>query len=151
MQALSSLQGAVLSAWTHPEDGLHESSVHGFPSSQLVAAPPWHVPPAQTSFAVQAFPSLHGPLLFAWLHPVVALHESVVHSFESSQLGAGPPTQTPEVQVSPVVQAFPSLQGPVLIVWTHPVEGLQESSVHALPSSQLVGREPWQTPAAQTS
>jgi hypothetical protein len=49
---------------THPVDGLQESFVHRLLSLQFGAAPPWHVPPLHVSFVVQAFPSLHGAVLF---------------------------------------------------------------------------------------
>src|SRR5438094_10275995 len=59
--------------------------------------------------------------------------------FPSSQLGAGPPRHLPPLHLSLVVQAFPSLHGAVLFVWTQPVAGLHESSVQGLPSAQLTG------------
>ena len=44
----------------HPLAGEHESSVHAFPSSQLVAGPAAHCPaPLQLSPVVRALPSLH--------------------------------------------------------------------------------------------
>jgi hypothetical protein len=90
--------------------GLHVSVVHTFPSSQLGAGPPTHVPFAHVSPVVQAFPSLHDAALFVCTHPVAVLHVSVVQTFPSSQLGAGPPTHVPFAHVSPVVQASPSSQ-----------------------------------------
>ena len=55
------------------------------------------------------------------------------------------PAQTPPLQMSPVVQALPSVQGLVFGVWTQPPFGsrgsafrLQLSSVHTLPSSHAV-------------
>jgi hypothetical protein len=80
------------------------------PSSQSRAAPPTHAPPAQASFVVQALPSSHAAELFVWMQPVAGLHESSVHPFPSSQLGADPPAQTPLAQVSVCVQALPSSQ-----------------------------------------
>jgi hypothetical protein len=48
--------------------------------------------------------------------------------------------QTPLWQLSPTVQALPSLHVPPLKgVWTHPVAGLQVSVVQTLLSSQLIG------------
>ena len=47
VQALPSLQAAVLFAWAHPDAGTQESSVHAFESSQLSAVPPTHDPPLQ--------------------------------------------------------------------------------------------------------
>src|SRR5204862_167524 len=92
VQASPSLHGAVLFVWTQPVAGLQLSVVHTFPSSQFVAGPPTHVPPLHVSFVVQASPSLHGAVLFVWTQPVAGLQLSVVHTFPSSQLGAGPPT-----------------------------------------------------------
>ena len=92
-----------------------------FPSSQLGAGPPRHRPPLHLSLVVQAFPSLHGAVLFVWMQPVAGLQLSSVQPLPSSQLSAGPPTQPPLLQVSLIVQAFPSLQGAVLAVWTQPV------------------------------
>src|SRR5207249_1046767 len=77
--------------------------------------------------------------------------ESSEQTLPSSQLGAGPPTQEPPAQVSLVVQALPSLQGEVLWVWTQPVGGRQQSSVQALPSSQLGAGPPTQWNRAQVS
>jgi hypothetical protein len=49
--------------YTHPEPGLHVSSVHGLWSSQTTAVPGWQDPPPQVSPDVQAFPSSHGLVL----------------------------------------------------------------------------------------
>src|SRR5437870_12321827 len=105
-----------------------------FPSSQLGAGPPRHLPPLHLSLVVQAFPSLHGAVLFVWKQPVAGLQVSSVQTLPSSQLVAGPPTQPPLLQVSLVVQAFASLQGSVLAVWSAPGVGLQVSSGRTLPS-----------------
>src|SRR5206468_7220932 len=104
------------------------------------------------------------------VQPVAGLQVSSVHRSASLQLGGGPPTQAPPPQVSPVVHALPSSQGAELLVFvhpvaglqksfvqrfpslhaaefpvcTHPVAGLQESSVHAMPSSQFGGGPPTQ-------
>jgi hypothetical protein len=132
VQAFPSLQDAVLLVWTQPYAGSHESSVQGLLSLQLGAAPPWHVPPPQVSLVVQAFPSSQDAVLLVWTQPVAGLQESSVQGLLSLQLGAAPPWHVPPPQVSPVVQAFPSLQDAVLLVWTQPVAGLQESSVQGL-------------------
>ena len=89
------------------------------------------------SAVVQASPSSQDAVLFAFTQPLAGLQESSVHTLPSSQLGADPPTQEPAAQVSVVVQASPSSQGEVLFAFTQPLAGLQESSVHTLPSSQL--------------
>jgi hypothetical protein len=96
----------------HPVAGLHESSVHPFPSSQLAGTPAPHWPAAlQLSPVVQAFPSLHArPTTTVCAQPVAGLHESSVHAFPSLQFAAAPGTHTPAMlQLSPVVQAFASL------------------------------------------
>ena len=126
------------------------SVVQKFPSSQLGDGPPTHLPPLHLSLVVQAFPSLHRAVLFVSKQPVAGLQVSSVQTLPSSQLSAGPPTQPPLLQVSLVVQAFPSLQGAVLALWTQPVLGLQVSSVQTLPSSQLRA-VPTQRPPVQTS
>src|ERR1043165_4130345 len=54
-------------------------------------------------------------------------------------VGPEPPPQTPLVQVSPVVQLFPSSQGPPSLVGEPPMQAPFEqvvALVHALPSSQ---------------
>jgi hypothetical protein len=50
------------------------------------------------------------------MQPVAGLHASVVHTLLSSQFNGAPAWHVPPPQVSPVVQAFPSLQGAVLFV-----------------------------------
>src|SRR5881397_2603241 len=67
------------------------------------------------------------------------------------QTGGGPPTQTPPLHVSFVVQELPSLQGRALFAWAQPVAGLQESFVQPLPSSQLTGGPPAQALPLQAS
>jgi hypothetical protein len=151
VQALPSLQEAVLFVWVQPVAGLQESLVQGFESSQFGAAPPTQVPPEHVSEVVQALPSLQEAVLFVWVQPVAGLQESLVQGFESSQLGAAPPTQEPPEHVSFVVQALPSLQLAVLFVWTQPVAGLHESSVQPFESLQLVALPLVQTPPEQVS
>src|SRR5437667_352120 len=150
VQALPSSHAAVFGAWTQPVAAVQESSVHGLPSSQFGGGPPTHLPPAHVSPVVQALPSSQRAAFALFTQPVVALQTSSVQAFPSSQLGAGPPTQRPPVQVSAVVQAFPSSQGAVFGVLTQPVAGSQESSVHGLPSSQL-SAAPTQRPPEQVS
>ena len=110
VQALPSLHGLVLLAFTQPVAGLHESFVQPLLSLQLGAGPPLQCPPPHVSFVVQAFPSLHGLVLFVLTQPDVELHVSVVHTLLSSQLGAAPPTHRFEpLHWSAVVQKLPSL------------------------------------------
>src|SRR5213078_4013955 len=148
VQALPSVQGAVLFVCTQPVDGLQVSSVQTLPSSQLGGAPPTQRPPLQASLVVQALPSLQGRVLLACTQPVVALQLSSVQPLPSSQLGAGPPTHRPALQVSFSVHAFPSLQAALLLVWAQPVDGLQVSSVQ---SSQLRATPPMHCPPLQVS
>jgi hypothetical protein len=85
VQALPSLQEAVLFVCTHPEAGLQLSSVQPLPSSQFGAAPPTQLPPAQVSFVVQALPSSHEAVLFVCTHPEAGLQLSSVQPLVSSQ------------------------------------------------------------------
>jgi hypothetical protein len=151
VQALPSLHESVLLVCVQPDAGLQASSVHTLPSSQLGGAPPTQIPPAQASLVVHALPSSQGAVLLTCVQPVAGLHESSVQTFPSSQLGAVPPMQVPPEQASPVVQESPSSQGPALLVCVQPEAGLQASSVQTLPSSQLGGAPPIQTPPAHVS
>src|SRR2546425_1208362 len=117
----------------------------------MSGGPPTHVPPGQGAVVGQALPSSHGTLLGACTQPVAGSQESVVQTFPSSQLRAGPPVHRPFEQTSPVVQALPSSQARVFAAWTQPLPGSQESSVQGLPSSQSSGGPPTQAPAAQVS
>jgi hypothetical protein len=138
VHTLPSSQAALLSVWTQPEAGSQESLVQAFPSLQLGAGPPTHAPPEHVSPVVHALLSLHAAALSTCTQPDAGLHESSVQTFPSLQLSAPPLTQVPPAQMSPVVQALPSSQAAVLAAWTQPLAGLQESSVQAFPSSQLV-------------
>src|SRR5262249_18941489 len=151
VQALPSLQGAVLLVCTHPVAGLHESSVQGLPSSQLGAAPPTHTPPLQVSLVVHALPSSHGPVLFTCLQPVAGSQESVVQGLLSLQLSGGSAAQGPRVDVWLGGHALPSSHAPGTFACWHPVAGLHESAVQTLPSSQLSAGPPTQTPPAHVS
>src|SRR5437870_4991687 len=117
----------------------------------MSGGPPTHVPPEQVSLVVQALPSSHGTVLGACTQPVAGSHESVVHTFPSSQLRAGPPVHRPFEQVSPVVHALPSSQASVFGAWTQPLPESQESSVQGLPSSQSSDGPPTHAPAAHVS
>src|SRR5881398_257321 len=139
VQSSLSSHGELFAVFMQPVAGSHESVVHTLLSSQLRAGPPTQAPPAQVSAVVQALPSLqdrvfgvpthapaaqvspevqglrssHGRVFGVFTQPVTGSHVSVVHTLPSTQLGGGPPTQTPPAQVSAVVQALPSLQGSV--------------------------------------
>lgn len=112
---------------------------------------PAHIPPEHTSPTVQAFPSSQTLVFAAWTQPDDGSQLSVVHTLPSSQLGGGPPWQTPPLQASFVVQAFPSLHEWVLFTCTQPVAGLHVSSVQMFASSQLAGPPAWQLPPPHTS
>jgi hypothetical protein len=62
-----------------------------------------------------------------------------------------PPTQTPRLQMSLVVQVLPSVQGRLLLACRQPSVAPQMSSVQGLPSSQFSGVPGVQTPARQVS
>jgi hypothetical protein len=125
------------------------SVVQMLPSSQLIGVPT-HAPPEQTS-VVQACPSSQGFVLFTCVQPVPGLHPSVVQTLPSSQFGAGPPTQTPPLQASLVVQALPSLQELVLLACVQPLPGLHPSVVQTLLSSQLGAGPPTHVPPLHVS
>src|SRR5438128_865496 len=137
VQALPSLQGAVLLTWTQPVEGLQVSSVQTLPSSQVGAGPPTQRPPLQASLVVHVLPSLQGAVLVAGTQPVAVLEAPPVLIAPASPVGGAPPVQRPPLQASLVVQALPSLQGSVLLPWRQPVVGSQLSSVQRLLSLQL--------------
>jgi hypothetical protein len=86
-----------------------------------------------------------------WVQPEDGLHASFVQQSPSSQFVGPPGLQTPPPQISPVVHAFPSLHEPVLLVWTHPDDGLQVSVVQTLPSSHPSAGPPLQAPPPHVS
>jgi len=147
------VQGAVLFVKTHPPPaGLHESSVQGLLSLQMVGDPPTQLPAVHTSPDVQALPSSQDPVFGAFTQPVAALHESSVQLLLSLQLSGVPALHMPPPQTSMPLHALPSPHGAVLFVKTHPpLAGLHESSVQGLLSSHTVGDVPTQLPAAHTS
>jgi hypothetical protein len=139
VQKAPSSHGAVLAVCVQPLAGAQPSVVHGLPSLQLGAEPPTQLPPLQVSPVVQAFPSSQGAVLGVCTHPLAGLQLSFVHTLPSLQLGAGPPPQLPPLQVSLVVQAFPSLQGALFGTWVQPVAGAHPSVVQPLASSHGTG------------
>jgi hypothetical protein len=145
VQAFPSSQFAVFGVFTQAPERLHVSSVHGFPSSQLLPPVGTQAPVTQWSPVVQPSLSLHVLVSsITALHPVTVSQESSVHGLPSSQTVGGPATQILLLHLSPEVQALPSSQFAVLAVWTQAL-ALQESSVHGFASSQLL--VPTQTPA----
>src|SRR5438046_1197920 len=91
VQALPSLQGAVLLTWTQPVEGLQVSSVQTLPSLQLGAGPPTHRPPLQASLVVHSLPSLQAAALVVWSQPVSGLQLSSVPGLPSLHVGAALP------------------------------------------------------------
>src|SRR5207247_7248071 len=96
------------------------TSVHWSRAAQLTGWPPTQPPATQVSFVVQALPSSQETVLGVWTQPDAELQESLVQTLLSSQLGGSPPTHAPPLHVSFVVQALPSSQETVLVVWTQP-------------------------------
>jgi hypothetical protein len=151
VHAFPSSQGWELLALVHPVAESHPSSVHPLLSSQFGGAPPTQTPKLQTSFVVQALPSLQEALLLVNTQPCAGTQVSVVQTLPSLHTGAAPPTHAPAEQVSFVVQALPSSQAAVLFTFAQPDVGWQESSVQTLPSLQLGGGPPTHEPKAQVS
>jgi hypothetical protein len=90
---------------------------------------------------------------WGWQESVVSLHTPVLHWSLAAEQSVGEPLpQAPRVQVSPVVQNWPSLQAvpSATSVEKHPVTGSQESAVQVLESSHVIGT-PMQEPERQVS
>jgi len=83
VQALPSSHGLLLLVCVHPVPESHASVVHGLPSSQLTAGPPWHEPPLHASLEVQASPSLHDAELLVCPQAPAPSHSSVVQALSS--------------------------------------------------------------------
>lgn len=154
VQVLPSLQvPPVVGVNRQPLAGTQLSVVHVLPSSQVGATPPTHWPPEQLSAVVHAFPSeqLTPSLPARCAQPFVMSHESTVHGLPSSQL-TPTPWQNLAAQVSPVVQALPSLQPvPAATAVCTQAPALHESVVQTLPSLQSTAPVPAQTLLAQMS
>jgi hypothetical protein len=115
--------------------GSQLSSVHGLASLQPAAFPPAQLPVAQVSPMVQGLPSSHPAALgvFRQIPPLPQL--SMVQGLSSSQSSKAPGLQAPASQASPIVQALPSLHGPLAAVAVQPFAGSHASAVHGLPSA----------------
>ncbi len=135
VQTLPSSQVAVLARCTQPVLALQPSSVHGLPSLQSNALPGWHAPVLHKSPIVQAFPSVHAPVLGVCAQPPWVSQASVVHGLPSLQSCPGPGKHTALKHASPVVHGLPSSHGPEIALCVQPAPALQPSSVHGLPSS----------------
>ncbi len=151
VQLLLSLQTATLSTCTQPLIAPHESSVHGLPSSQATLVPGTHCPAAQASPTVQTLLSEHGTVLATLLQPLRASQPSVVHKLLSSHDFATPGWHLPPPQTSPTVQTLLSVHTAELAVLWQPLAASQLSSVHKLPSSQLMALPGAQLPPLQVS
>jgi hypothetical protein len=107
----------VLVVCTQPIVGSQESFVQQLLSSQLTGPPGVHTPPPQVPPETHRFPvTPHGAVLLVWTQPEAGSHESSVQTLPSLQTTAAPGLQTPPPQVSPEVQALPSLHAEVLLV-----------------------------------
>ena len=157
VHGLPSSQTAVLLACRQPWTALQLSVVQGVLSSQGTGVGALeHTPAEHVALPIHALllqlagtqtaPSLTG----VWMHPPLISQESVVHALLSSH-ELPVPVHLPFAHTSPVVQALPSLHEPLLLVFTHPLAGLQVSSVHTLLSVQLAGLPAWQVPPEQLS
>src|SRR5438128_6343968 len=101
----------------------------------MTGSPPVQTPLWQVSVCVQASPSSQDAVFGVCTQPVAGSQLSSVHPLLSSQFRGGPPTHSPSLQVSSVVQALPSSQGSVFGTWRQPSCGSQLSSVQPLWSS----------------
>src|SRR5437667_2096529 len=184
LQSVMSSQGLPSSGvlWQRPLS--HTSAVHGFPSSHAGLGPfGLHGFCTQSPFGVVGSQIFPGPQSFSapcwqpllasqvsgpsvqgfwssqetprcW-QPAAGTHESVVHTFKSSQSFAPPPRHPAPRQVSPVVQRLPSshvVPSCSGSFW-HPYTGLQASDVQVLPSSQVAraGRRQWGSQPSQSA
>ncbi len=151
VHALLSEQASVLLLCTQPFVALHESVVHGLLSSQPSAAPGTHAPPAHASLTVHVLPSEQACVLLVNTQPLAALQTSLVQGLPSLQVTVAPGTQEPPPQVSPCVQALPSLHGTVLLTCVQPFCVSQSSEVQGLPSSHGATVPPVHTPSRHLS
>ena len=125
----------VRGVFAQTPDPLHWSMVQASSSLQSRSEPA-QVPPAQRSFVVQLSPSSQLALLFVVTQPDAGTQLVSVQALPSSAQVTGVPAQVPVAQVSPVVHALPSSQGPVSGVCRQPETASQVSVVQASSSSQ---------------
>jgi hypothetical protein len=158
LHRLLSLQDVPVSGvWTQPSATSQESAVQGFPSSQLTAAPGWHVPEPHTLLSTQR-PASQACVACTGVcaQPVSTSHASAVQISPSSQEMAVPGTQTPLLQLSLKVHALPASQAvPAAALrkpqpWLGPVQAPTRQTLGE--AGQLSVPVPgWQTPPAHTS
>jgi len=152
VQALPSLHGRVLGAFTQPLAGLQESVVQPLVSSQLGAGPGTQVPaPSQVSVVVQALPSLHERVCGMFTQPLAELQVSSVHWLPSLQSRGPPEMHEPALHMSLTVQALPSSQAIATLTCSQPVATSHESWVQTLPSLQLSAGPGMHEPALHVS
>jgi hypothetical protein len=82
--------------------------------------------------------------------PLLGLQVPSLQALPAQVLGV-PPWHRPPEHASPTVHASPSSQASVLSWFVQPSDVLQESVVHGLLSSQLVGLPPVHAPELQVS
>jgi hypothetical protein len=124
-------------------------------AAQLTGEAPVHTPAWQVSLWVQALPSLHAvPLGAAGVEhtPVAGLHTPATwQASAAEQVTEAPPVQLPAWQLSPWVQALPSLHEAPLGaagLLQAPVAGSQTPATwQASEAAQLTGEAPVHTPA----
>ena len=126
---------------------------------QVTGVPPVQTPFSHVSTCVQASPSEHGdPFALAGFEHAPVAGSQVPASWHWSvavQVTGVPPVQTPAWQVSPVVQALPSLHvvPSVATGFEHaPVAGSHvPATCHWSVAVQVTGVPPVQTPFSQVS
>lgn len=151
VQKSLSLQGALLLLKIQPFFTSQPSSVHRLPSSHLSAAPPMQPPFWHTSLIVQTFPSLHGKGPARCTHPLFGSQVSIVQGLLSSQTRPAPGTHLPPAQVSPLVQALPSLQNCPPGTTMQPFALSQVAVEQTFGATHTIGPPPWQAPNWQCS
>jgi hypothetical protein len=139
-----------------PVVGSHASAVQGLPSSIAGGAFATQAPVAlHVSLPLQALPSEQDVPVATGVcrTPVFGSHESAVHGFPSSMLGAAPDAQIPLEHISPPLQALPSEHDVpfATAVCVTSLEGSHASAVHGLPSSTAGGVPAAQAPAWHSS
>ena len=95
VQALLSVQAAVVWTKLQPVAGTQMSCVHGLPSLHTTLAPPSQPPSTHKSALVQAFPSVQLSAFALYMQPETGEQLSVEHGLPSSQLVGLPGRQTP--------------------------------------------------------
>lgn len=136
----------------HPDAGLHVPAVlHGLLVVHVTGVPPPHAPTVQILPVMHASASVHGVSFGLFVgagHPDAGLHvPAVMHGLFVVHVTAVPPPHVPLAwQVSPVVQALPSVHVglPVLGEQIPAVAALQTKhwSVHAVLQQTLLTQDP---------